>query len=107
MPTTVYNKLVRDRIPEIILAGGGTPHTRTMDDEECRVQLIRKMDEELQEYVESGSTEELADILEVFLSLAALDGHSYADIDQVRKAKRQKNGGFERKIFLSTVDQSE
>ena len=62
----VYNKLVRDKIPEIISADNGSIcKTRIMDDKEYLKALDAKLQEELCEYLESGSIEELADLEEV------------------------------------------
>ena len=60
-----YNKLVRDRIPEIIAADGKRCTVETLSDEEYLLLLDHKLDEELAEYQESKSLEELADLLEV------------------------------------------
>ena len=59
---TVYNKLVRDRIPELIRAGGETPRTRILEDEEFHRLLEAKLDEEVGEFHRDRNLEELADI---------------------------------------------
>lgn len=107
MKTTVFHKLVRDNIPEIIQSKGDTPHIRIMTDGEYHDALIQKVGEELREYAESRSLEELADLLEVILSLASFQGYSYAELDQTRLKKRERNGGFEKKILLHSVDYHE
>ena len=70
----VFNKLVRDRIPEIIAAHGSVPHTRILEEGEYRTALEAKLDEEAAEYHRDKTPEELADILEVVFALAAAHG---------------------------------
>ena len=65
MPIKTYHKLVRDRIPEIIESDGKTCVCETLSDEEYIRLLDEKLNEELAEYQESKSLEELADLLEV------------------------------------------
>ena len=107
MKTTVHNKLVRDKIPQIIRAQGDEPHTRILDDGEYRQALLTKLREETEEFAESRSIEEMADILEVLAALIRLEGFSPEMLKAVRQAKREKNGTFRRRIYLSTVDRKE
>ena len=65
MGVRVYNKLVRDRIPEIVEADGNTCTAETLSDRQYMEMLDAKLNEELAEYQESKSLEELADLLEV------------------------------------------
>ena len=60
MPVKTYHKLVRDRIPEIIEADGKTCVCETLSDEAYIRLLDQKLNEELAEYQESKSLEELA-----------------------------------------------
>ncbi|MDD6200028.1 MAG: nucleoside triphosphate pyrophosphohydrolase, partial [Firmicutes bacterium] len=64
-----YQKLVRDKIPELIAAGGETPVIRVLEDGEYLSRLEDKLEEEVAEYRQSGEPEELADILEVVYAL--------------------------------------
>jgi predicted house-cleaning noncanonical NTP pyrophosphatase (MazG superfamily) len=97
---TVYNKLVRDRIPEIIRANGDVPVTRVLDDEEFREALRAKLREEVDEYLESSAIEELADIAEIMMALASLDGSSWDVVERIRQEKAQRRGGFGTRKFL-------
>ena len=90
-------KLVRDKIPEII---GDTCVTRTLSEAEYLQALDAKLDEELAEYHESGSAEELADLLEVIYAVAKARGY---DVDEVRKEKATQRGRFEKRIMLVEV----
>ena len=96
----IYNKLVRDRIPEIIESKGGTCQTRILSDEEYAQKLDQKLGEELAEYLDSHSPEELADLLEVIYACAALQSLSAADLERIRADKADKRGGFGEKILL-------
>jgi predicted house-cleaning noncanonical NTP pyrophosphatase (MazG superfamily) len=93
-------KLVRDKIPEIIEASGATPLTRILETEEYLSCLETKLDEEVQEFHESKSPEELADILEVVYALAESIGCTKEELLQVYDQKHAKRGGFCRRIFL-------
>ena len=99
----VYNKLVRDKIPEIIKATGKLPICRTLTDSEFPDALNIKLQEEMAEYLESGSIEELCDILEVAYAIAANKGFTPDDIADIRDMKNNKNGTFNKKIFLEKV----
>jgi predicted house-cleaning noncanonical NTP pyrophosphatase (MazG superfamily) len=99
----VYNKLVRDRIPEMIEAEGKLTTTRVLDEHEFAERLRAKLDEELAEYDVSGAVEELVDLVEVIYALASLRNVLPAELDALREMKRAERGGFERRIFLHDV----
>lgn len=95
-----YNKLVRDRIPEIIAAQGEKAVIRVMEDKEYMISLEEKLDEEVTEYHESKEIEELADILEVIYTLCETQGHSVDELRMVYEKKHIERGGFSKRIFL-------
>ncbi|WP_459500525.1 pyrophosphohydrolase domain-containing protein [Bacillus sp. C1] len=105
MPT--YNKLVRDRIPEIIENNGKTVTTRILDEKEYIEEVSKKIQEELLEYLEAESkehkVEELADLLELVNALTQYEGVTLEDVENVRKQKAEKRGGFRERIFLVEV----
>ena len=103
MSTIQYNKLVRDRIPEIIEAGGKRCVCFTLSDEEYLSKLDEKLNEELAEYQESKSMEELADLLEVIRAVVAARGSSIEEVEGIRRDKAAKRGRFEKKILLTEV----
>ena len=103
MSTIKYNKLVRDRIPEIIEASGKWCVCSTLSDEEYLTMLDAKLNEELAEYQESKSMEELADLLEVIRTVAVARGSSIDEVEAIRQDKAAKRGGFEKKILLTEV----
>ena len=103
MKKTVYHKLVRDRIPEIIAEGGNTCICSVLSDDEYLKMLDGKLNEELEEYQESKSMEELADLLEVVRAVALARGSSPDELEEIRRQKAEKRGGFERKILLEEV----
>lgn len=92
-------KLVRDKIPQIIIADGRTPIVRTLSDEEYISELDRKLNEEVAEYQADKSLEEMADILEVLLAICEARGHSVDELIEVRDKKREKRGGFRDKVY--------
>ena len=96
----VYNKLVRDKIPDIIAAQGKSCDFRMLTDTEYLEALDKKLDEELAEYHESGSVEELADLLEVIYAIARA---KCCPVDEVRRTKICERGGFTKKIMLLSV----
>ena len=103
MPTKTYYKLVRDRIPEIIEADGKTCVCETLSDEDYLTLLDQKLNEELTEYQESKSLEELADLLEVMQAVAKARGWTLEELERGRANKAAERGGFEKKILLQEV----
>lgn len=103
MSTIEYNKLVRDRIPEIIRASGKTCTTEVLSDEDYIQAIDAKLDEELAEYHKDQNIEELADLLEVIRAAAVARGHTIEQLEQVRAEKAAKRGGFEKKLYLKEV----
>ena len=100
---TVHNKLVRDRIPEIIEASGRTCITEVLPNDAYIRALDAKLNEELAEYQQSKSLEELADLLEVMGAVVKARGYTWDDLTCVRKEKRAQRGAFDQKIFLKEV----
>lgn len=104
----IFNKLVRDNIPNIIESNGEKAITRILSDEEYRVELYKKLLEESQEVINSQDTEdtlgELADVLEVLKSIAELENRNLDDIIGIASQKRLKRGGFSKKIFLEKTN---
>ena len=95
-----HDKLVRDRIPEIIERQGGHPSVRILDQEEYVHCLERKLDEEVEEYHRNKNPEELADILVVVYALANVIGCSKEELLRIYQQKHDARGGFEKRIFL-------
>ena len=95
-----HDKLVRDRIPQILASHGAKPVTRVLDQDEYRRELRRKLQEEVAEFAQSGQVDELADILEVTYALAEVQGVSRYQLERMRTRKREERGGFEGRIFL-------
>lgn len=104
---TTYNKLVRDRIPEIIKQNGETPFVRILNEKEYRVELERKLLEEYHEVLDADNREhrleELADMLEVISALSILEASSLEEVNSIMEEKHQKRGGFSKKLFLEKV----
>ncbi len=100
---TVHNKLVRDRIPEIIEASGRTCITEVLTNDAYIQALDAKLNEELAEYQQSKSLEELADLLEVMGAVVKARGYTWDDLTSVRKEKRAQRGAFDQRIFLREV----
>lgn len=104
----VYNKLVRDLIPDIIKAQGKSLKTEVLDTEMYHKELRKKLEEEQSEYMNSSSdveaVEELADMLEVIYALAAVHGADEAKLNAIRTKKAEARGGFKERIFLVEAD---
>ena len=98
-----YNKLVRDRIPEIIKSSGKSYTTEILSNEEYLRMLDAKLDEELAEYHKDQNIEELADLLEVIRAAVIARGYTIEDLERVRAEKAAKRGGFEKRILLKEV----
>jgi len=99
-----YNKLVRDKIPEIIKKQGQVPKTRQLDDSEYFEALNHKLTEEVAEYFEDYDIEELADIMEVIYALVKYKGLSVDEFEKVRRKKFDERGGFNDRVLLVEVE---
>jgi predicted house-cleaning noncanonical NTP pyrophosphatase (MazG superfamily) len=105
MGKTVYNKLVRDKIPEIIEADGKKPKYRWLEKEEYLEELIKKLNEELEEFTADRNIEELADLQEVVLALADALDIKHSDLAKTLSEKALKRGAFKRRIYLESVEE--
>lgn len=104
---STYNKLIRDKIPQIIKSNGKTPTTRILPEDEYIKEICKKTEEELTEYLEATTKEhkleELSDLLELLKALAEYEGTTLEEIDKIRKKKAEERGGFQNRIFLKDV----
>ncbi|AJH72628.1 putative phosphoribosyl-ATP pyrophosphohydrolase [Bacillus cereus ATCC 4342] len=102
-----YNKLIRNKIPQIIKANRKTPTTRILPEDEYIKEICKKTEEELTEYLEANTKEhkleELSDLLELINALAEYEGTTLEEIDKIRKKKAAERGGFQNRIFLKDV----
>lgn len=100
----IFNKLVRDNIPDIIASNQEIAITKILTDDEYKIELLKKLKEECKEVNEAKTSdellEELADVLEILRSLSNLENKTIEDIIAIANKKREKRGGFEKKIFL-------
>ena len=96
----IYNKLVRDKIPQIIADSGNCCTYKILDEAEYFSYLDNKLDEEVKEFHDSHTAEELADILEVIISLAESSGTDEDELFDIRNRKAKERGRFEKKILL-------
>ncbi len=104
MSRKIYNKLVRDKIPEIIQAEGKSLKTRILTDEEYLEALLAKLEEEVAELKEARNIEEMGDVHEVLRALADVLGIDRDELEKVRADKAAKRGGFQQKIYLKSVE---
>ena len=98
-----YDKLVRDKIPSIIEVSGKTAVTDRILPENMQAALDQKLQEEVKEYLESHSVEEMADLLEVLHGIAFHAGIDWSQIEAERLRKKEERGGFEKRIRLIEV----
>lgn len=103
-----YKKLVRDKIPEIIMLNEGRSCiTKILNNEEYLLELNKKIKEELAEYLESGEIEELADLEEVLRAILDSKGISYEEFEKIRLEKVKKRGAFKNRIYLEGLEEKE
>ena len=100
-----YNKAVRDNIPAIIRAQGKECLTKQVSDAVFLTYMEAKLSEELEEYQEAPSAEELADLLEVIYRVAELRGTSREELEEVRRKKCQERGGFAENLVLIAAEE--
>ena len=105
----VHNKLVRDRIPEILDAKGVSHDVSVASDDECAEKLKDKLREEVEELLLSDSqeavTEELADVYEVLDAITEHHGLSGEKVREAQAEKRETRGGFEKRIILNSTEE--
>lgn len=103
-----FNKLVRDKIPEIIENNGEVAKIIILDSEEYIQELNIKLKEEVNEYLEDNNVEEIADIIEVLLAILKYKNIEYSEFEKLRMNKVEKRGAFDKRIFLEkTYDKEE
>ena len=95
-----YDKLVRDKIPTIIGHKGKKCKVYVATGKDYYQKLINKLQEEIQEFIDKPSVEELADIQEVVLTLAE---YNKWNLEETRISKNLNRGGFERRYILQEV----
>lgn len=98
-----YNKLVRDKITQIIKDEGKMPVVKILSDSDFELYLNKKLCEELAEYLDGENIEELVDILEVIYAIAGTKGVSVEQLEKLRAEKAEKKGAFTDKVFLACV----
>lgn len=103
MKIVQYDKLVRDRIPDLIMNSGKNCSIEILSETEYLRMLDAKLDEELAEYHKDQNLEELADLLEVIRAAVIARGYTLEELEQVRAEKAAKRGGFEKRILLKEV----
>ncbi|MDR2902755.1 MAG: nucleoside triphosphate pyrophosphohydrolase [Lactobacillales bacterium] len=101
----IYNKLIRDKIPEVMDKKGLIYKTRVLTPQEYLIALKTKLDEEVAEYKKDENLEELADIVEVVDHLAQALGGNFDDVLKIKARKVLERGGFEKRLFLEYVNE--
>lgn len=104
----IYNKLVRDLVPQVIERSNKKCNIRILNDEEFISELHKKLHEEMKEYLscqtKKEALEELADLLEILHTLTEYHGFNVDELEATRLQKAQERGGFKEKIFLINVE---
>jgi len=98
-----YNKLIRDKIPEIIKSCGKKAIVEKVSEDELLNYLNEKLEEELNEYKESGAIEELADLIEVVYAILDCKGITSEEFDDIRSTKNKERGKFKEGLVLLKV----
>ena len=102
-----YDKAIRDKIPDIIKKSGNNCNVKKLSDNEFLPELEKKFREEVEEYLESKSVEELADAIEVIYRIAELKGTSKEKLEMLREEKASKRGKFNENLFLVDATEEE
>ncbi|MEA3248275.1 MAG: nucleoside triphosphate pyrophosphohydrolase [Nanoarchaeota archaeon] len=99
-----YNKLIRDKIPDIIKSKGDDCKVHVAREEEYWNKLRLKLDEEVEEFLENPCSEELGDILEVINAIADFKFEGKDNLEKIREMKSLEKGGFEKRFILDEVE---
>lgn len=109
MNRKTYNKLIRDKIPEIIKKDNAVPKVSELDDNQFKVALKEKLVEEAKELLEAKTDKEilneLSDVLQLLESIALNNNIAIAEVKKQKEKKEVERGGFEKKLFLEYVDE--
>jgi len=109
MKRKTYNKLIRDKIPEIIKKDNAIPKISILNDEQFAIALKEKLVEEAKELLEAKTSEEilneLSDVLELVESITTNNKLTITEVEKQKLVKKEKRGGFEKKLFLEYVDE--
>ena len=100
---TKYNKLVRDKIPEILRDKNLNPITHQADNTEYWEKLKDKLQEEVDEFLEAENLEELADILEVIDAITNHLNIQKEELEDTKNKKAEERGKFNNKTILEEV----
>ena len=98
-----YNKLIRDKIPEIVELSGKKAIVEELNDISYKKHLDEKLGEELQEYLSSDNVDELADLIEVIYAILKYKGLDISEFELIRKRKAEKRGAFDKRLLLKEV----
>ncbi len=102
-----YNKLVRDKIPEVIEKDGHKAKFKILSEKDYIIALDKKLLEEVKEYQADKSIEEMADVLEVLYAICSARGYTTDELEAKRQEKNKNRGGFEKRLFLEYVEDDE
>ena len=109
MNRKTYNKLIRDKIPEIIKKDNAVPKISELNDKEFKIALKEKLVEEAKELLEAKTDEEilneLSDVLQLIESIALNNNQSIAQVEKQKEKKKQERGGFDKKLFIEYVNE--
>lgn len=100
-------KLVRDKIPEIILEDGCCAVTETIPEKDFIYWLDIKLHEELSEFDKNFDIEELVDLYEVILAICKAKRISKEQFEQLRIEKKEARGGFDKRLLLKNITNME
>jgi predicted house-cleaning noncanonical NTP pyrophosphatase (MazG superfamily) len=99
-----YNKLVRDKIPQLIKESGRSCTSRILNEKEYFDALLDKIVEEIEEYRISGNEEELSDVYEVLDCLVELKEYEPLHLDYLQLIRREQRGSFKDRVLLLDVE---
>lgn len=109
MSRKTYNKLIRDKIPEIIKKNGASPKIFVLNDEQFKSALKEKLIEEAKELLEAKTNDEilneLSDVLQLLESIALNNDTTFLEVEKQKEKKKMERGGFDKKLFLEYVDE--
>lgn len=104
------NKLVRDYFPELMKEKGREVEVEVLDNKQYSEKLKEKFIEEVEKFKNADTDRlliESVDLLEVVYAIAEHRGITESEMEFMRQLKKNRNGGFKKRVMLKSMTDKE